>query len=67
MQLLIAGLCGPRRVLDVLRDFTVFEDDGGRIAKRMAGYHQCHAVQWAVSETLRAANLARGAHVAGAL
>jgi type I restriction enzyme, R subunit len=33
-------LCAPRRFLDLLRDFIVFEDDGGRIVKKMAGYHQ---------------------------
>ncbi len=33
-----------------------FEDDGGgRIAKKMAGYHRFHAVRVAVGETLRAA------------
>ena len=37
----------------------MFEDDGGRIVKKMAGYHQFHAVQVAVDETLRAAEVAR--------
>ncbi|HAZ60098.1 MAG TPA: DEAD/DEAH box helicase, partial [Gammaproteobacteria bacterium] len=59
LQVLIEGLCAPRRLLDLLRDFIVFEDDGGRIVKKMAGYHQFHAVQVAVSETLRAAELHR--------
>jgi len=57
LQVVIEGLCAPRRFLDLLRDFIVFEDDGGRIAKKMAGYHQFHAVQVAVGETLRAAEL----------
>ena len=61
LQVVIAGLCAPRRFLDLLRDFIVFEDDGGRITKKMAGYHQFHAVQVAVGETLRAAQLQRGA------
>jgi type I restriction enzyme, R subunit len=59
LQVLIEGLCTPRRFLDLLRDFIVFEDDGGRIVKKMAGYHQFHAVQVAVRETLRAAELAQ--------
>jgi type I restriction enzyme R subunit len=59
LQVVIEGLCAPRRFLDLLRDFIVFEDDGGRIVKKMAGYHQFHAVQVAVRETLRAAELAR--------
>ncbi|MGD9598669.1 MAG: type I restriction endonuclease subunit R, partial [Steroidobacteraceae bacterium] len=61
LQVVIEGLCAPRRFLDLLRDFIVFEDDGGRIVKKMAGYHQFHAVQVAVGETLRAAELHRKA------
>ncbi len=67
LQVVTEGLLGPRRFLDLLRDFVVFEDEGGgRIVKKMAGYHQFHAVQVAVSETLRAAELARSDRVAEA-
>ncbi|MEX0827994.1 MAG: type I restriction endonuclease subunit R [Haliea sp.] len=60
LQVVTEGLLAPSRILDLLRDFIVFEDDGsGRIVKKMAGYHQFHAVQAAVHETLRAAELAR--------
>jgi type I restriction enzyme R subunit len=59
LQVVIGGVCAPRRFLDLLRDFIVFEDDGGHITKKMAGYHQFHAVQVAVGETLRAAELRR--------
>ena len=45
-------------LLALVRDFIVFEDDGsGELVKKMAGYHQFHAVQTAVAETLRAAAL----------
>ncbi|MCE9594793.1 MAG: type I restriction endonuclease subunit R [Planctomycetes bacterium] len=65
LQVLIEGLCTPRRFLELLRDFVVFEDDGGgRLVKKMAGYHQFHAVQVAVGETLRAAELVRADRVA---
>jgi type I restriction enzyme, R subunit len=64
IQVVIEGLCDRRRLLDLIRDFIVFEDDGGRIVKKMAGYHQFHAVQTAVGETLRATELARGGRVA---
>jgi type I restriction enzyme R subunit len=58
LQVVIEGIFAPRRLLDMVRDFIVFEDDGsGRIGKKMAGYHQFHAVQVAVAETLRAAEL----------
>jgi type I restriction enzyme R subunit len=59
MQVVIEGIFAPRRFLDLVRDFLVFEDDDGRLVKKMAGYHQFHAVQVAVAETLRAAELAR--------
>lgn len=62
LQVVIEGLCAPRRFLDLLRDFIVFEDDGGRMVKKMAGYHQFHAVQVAVGETLRAAQSQHGVH-----
>ena len=64
LQVVIEGLCVPWRFLDLLRDFIVFEDDGGHLVKKMAGYHQFHAVQVAVAETLRAAQLARAERVA---
>jgi len=59
LQVVLEGVFERRRFLDLLRDFIVFEDDGGRIVKKMAGYHQFHAVQVAVGETLRAAELGR--------
>ncbi len=65
LQVLIEGLLAPRRFLDLIRDFIVFEDEGGgRLVKKMAGYHQFHAVQTAVAETLRAAQLGRADRVA---
>jgi len=65
LRVVIEGVFEPRRFLDLVRDFLVFEDDGsGRIAKKMAGYHQFHAVQVAVRETLRAAELRAGARPA---
>jgi len=57
LQTLLEGICEPARWLSLLRDFIVFEDDGGAIAKKMAGYHQVHAVEMALRETLRAAGL----------
>jgi type I restriction enzyme R subunit len=65
LQVVSEGVFAPRRFLDLVRDFIVFEDDGsGRLVKKMAGYHQFHAVQVAVGETLRAAELARADRVA---
>ena len=57
LRVMLEGACEPRRFLSLVRDFIVFEDDGGALTKKMAGYHQFHAVQVAVAETLRAAEL----------
>ena len=58
LRVLLEGACDPGRLLALVRDFLVFEDDGsGALVKKMAGYHQFHAVQTAVAETLRAAAL----------
>jgi type I restriction enzyme R subunit len=61
LQVLIEGVFDKRRLLDLVRHFIVFEDAGGPLVKKMAGYHQFHAVNVAVAETLRAAQLQREA------
>src|SRR5439155_16962613 len=60
LQVVLEGVFEKRRFLDLLRYFIVFEDsavDGGdgKLIKKMAGYHQFHAVNVAVEQTLRAA------------
>ena len=58
LRVLLEGAGDPARLLALVHDFVVFEDDGsGALVKKMAGYHQFHAVQTAVAETLRAAAL----------
>ena len=58
LQVMLEGVCTPGRFLTLVRDFIVFEDDGsGELAKKMAGYHQFHAVQVAVAETVRATEM----------
>ncbi|MDE2687805.1 MAG: type I restriction endonuclease subunit R [Chloroflexota bacterium] len=53
LQVMLRGICAPDNLLALIRDFIVFEDDGAPV-KKMAGYHQFHAVRVAVEETLRA-------------
>ncbi len=61
LRVLIEGVFDRRRFLGLIRDFVVFEDDGsGPLVKKMAGYHQFHAVNVAVAETLRAAKEHKG-------
>jgi type I restriction enzyme R subunit len=56
LQVVLEGVFDKRRFLNLVRHFIVFEDaGGGKLAKKMAGYHQFHAVNVAVEETLRAA------------
>ena len=55
LQVVIEGVFEKRRFLDLIRHFIVFEDVGGGVlVKKMAGYHQYHAVNVAVQETIRA-------------
>ena len=54
LQVMLEGVFEPGRFLAMVRDFIVFEDDGSSaLVKKMAGYHQFHAVRVAVDETLR--------------
>ncbi len=58
LEVLMNGVFDHQNFLDLLRDFIVFEDKGsGRLTKKIAGYHQFHAVKVAVEETLRAAGI----------
>ena len=58
LDVLLQGVFDRGRFLQLVRDFIVFEDQGGgKLAKKMAGYHQFHAVNVAVEETLRASGM----------
>jgi type I restriction enzyme R subunit len=62
LQVVMEGIFERRRFLDLIRYFIVLEDEGGgKLVKKMAGYHQFHAVNVALYETLRAARLRAGA------
>lgn len=61
LAVLVPGVFDKRRFLDLVRYFTVFEDEGGgQLVKKMAAYHQFHAVNAALDETLRASVVAAG-------
>ncbi|MEW6684484.1 MAG: type I restriction endonuclease subunit R [Nitrospirota bacterium] len=58
LQVVLEGVFDKRWFLTLVRHFLVFEDlGGGSLAKKMAGYHQFHAVNVAVEETLRASRM----------
>jgi type I restriction enzyme R subunit len=55
LQVVLEGVFEKRRFLDLIRYFIVYEDSGGGVlSKKMAGYHQYHAVNAALQETIRA-------------
>lgn len=54
LEVLIHGVFEKRRLLDLLRYYIVFEDDGEAATKKVAGYHQFHAVARALEATLLA-------------
>ncbi len=56
LEVLIKGVFEQQRFLDLLQHFMVFEEDpdSGAVHKIIAGYHQFHAVNAAVEETVRA-------------
>lgn len=56
LEVLIKGIFAKERFLDLLRHFIVFEVDGDSIIKKMAGYHQFHAVNTAIARTVEAAS-----------
>jgi type I restriction enzyme R subunit len=56
LEVLIKGVFEKSRFLDLVRGFVVFEDAAGKLAKKMAGYHQFHAVKKAVDCTIKAAS-----------
>lgn len=61
LEVLIRGAFERRRFLDLLQHFIVFEEDpdNGAIHKIIAGYHQFHAVNAAIEETVRASGMSK--------
>ena len=55
LETLVRGILSPANLLDYLRFFVLFEDDG-KLVKKVAGYHQFHAVRAAVEQVVHAAS-----------
>ena len=53
LETLVRGLLAPAMLLDYLRFFVLFEDDGS-LVKKVAGYHQFHAVRAAIQQVVAA-------------
>ena len=63
LQTLVRGVLAPAYLLDYLRYFVLFEDDG-RLVKKIAGYHQFHAVRSAIAQVVTASRPG-GSHKGG--
>jgi type I restriction enzyme R subunit len=63
LQTLVRGVLAPQYLLDYLRYFVLFEDDGN-LVKKIAGYHQFHAVRAAILQVV-AASRPGGSHKGG--
>lgn len=51
---MINGMMPPARLLDIIRNFIVFQDIQGKTIKILAGYHQYFAVRKSVARTKEA-------------
>ena len=56
LETLIKGFFDRELFLDYLQNFILFEDDGKNIIKKIAGYHQFHAVREAVKSVIEASS-----------
>ncbi|MBA8735809.1 type I restriction endonuclease subunit R [Chromobacterium violaceum] len=63
LETLVRGVLAPAYLLDYLRFFVLFEDDG-TLVKKIAGYHQYHAVRAAIQQVVSAARPG-GSHKGG--
>lgn len=54
LETMIKGFFKPNLLLDYIRYFVLFETDSDKIIKKIAGYHQFHAVRAAVEATVKA-------------
>ncbi len=55
LETMVRGFFDRELLLDYIRFFVLFETDGETIIKKIAGYHQFHAVREAVKATVIAA------------
>lgn len=60
LETLVKGFFNPELFLDYIHYFILFENDNDSIIKKIAGYHQFHAVREAVKATVIASQRASG-------
>jgi len=57
LETLVKGVFDRERLLDILRYFIVFEQNDSTLVKKVAAYHQYHAVNKAVQKTIDATHI----------
>lgn len=65
LETMVRGFFNRELLLDYIRFFVIFETDSDRLIKKIAGYHQFHAVREAVKATVIAAQSQRDDGVSG--
>lgn len=65
LEILIKGVFDKERLLNFVQTCVVYEEDkGGGVLKKLAGYHQFHAVRKAIDATVKASQ-PKGNHKVG--
>lgn len=54
LEVILQGMCNKKVLLDLIQNFTVFEKEEKGTKKKIAAYHQYHAVNKAVLSTIKA-------------
>lgn len=54
LEVLIKGMFEKKRLMDIIKHFVLFQTDGEKVTKILAGYHQFHATNKAIASTQRA-------------
>ncbi len=63
LETMVRGVLSPLYLIDYIRYFVLFEDDG-TLVKKIAGYHQFHAVRAAINQVVTASRPG-GSHKGG--
>jgi type I restriction enzyme, R subunit len=64
LETMVRGVLAPAYLLDYLRFFVLFEDDG-TLVKKIAGYHQFHAVRAAIDQVVAASRPGSPSNIKG--
>jgi len=62
LETMVRGFFNRELFLDYIRYFVIFENDSDKLIKKIAGYHQFHAVREAVKATVIAAQAPEQGH-----